>query len=646
MALLAYAALAVAFAWPLPLHMTTHLTGSPEGDTGVYFWNQWVFRHELLAQANPYFTDRIFAVTGLANLSLNNYTTFANLLALPLIGVIGTVASFNVIYLLMTVLSGYAMFLLARALTQGADYEAWLAGALFAWSPMLATRGEGHFSLVAAASLPLFVLLLMRVDRHRRLVDAAALGLVFALAFWSDAYYPIYCLLLTAAYAASRILHVEHQPATAHVRRTGWRVIDILILCLSSLVVALVMSDGWVIKIFGLRIGIRELYTPVLLLTTLVMLRLTRDYRLRFAPIARSEFLSTLRLALCAGLVAALPLSPLLYAFGARIAGGTWTSPPTYWRSSPIGVDFLALVLPNPNHPLAPEAWRAWLSARPDGYLESVASIPFTAMAVLCLAWRSGWRAPRLWAVSCLAFAWLALGPFLRIAGVNTYVPGPWSLLRYIPVIGLARNPARFAVLMMLALAVLLALALSYLRKTRMGGRPWVRWAVGAVVMLELLPAPRYLHSAHIPAIYDQVAQDPRDVRVLELPFGVRDGTFSLGNYTARTQFYQTKHGKAVFGGDISRVSPRRVEAIRRFPILNGLIQLSEGNTLDTETIERLIKRAPQFVARANIGYVVIDRQRASPELVEFALRTFRLEALASDGTMTLYRPGSLEASR
>ena len=68
-ALIAYTVLAVVFTWPLPLHMATHFTGSPEGDTGVYVWNQWVFRHELLAgHVNPYFTDRIFALTGPANL--------------------------------------------------------------------------------------------------------------------------------------------------------------------------------------------------------------------------------------------------------------------------------------------------------------------------------------------------------------------------------------------------------------------------------------------------------------------------------------------------------------------------------------------------------------------------------------------------
>ena len=148
-----YVATALVFSWPLALHLSTHLTGPPDGDTGVYVWNQWVFQHEILVHRRlPFFTDAIFSMTQDANLSLHNYTAFQNLLALPLSGWLGVVATFNVVFLLMSVLTAYATFLLARHVT-GRPAESWLAGLLFAWSPLLVTRGMGHFSLVAAAPL-------------------------------------------------------------------------------------------------------------------------------------------------------------------------------------------------------------------------------------------------------------------------------------------------------------------------------------------------------------------------------------------------------------------------------------------------------------------------------------------------------------
>jgi hypothetical protein len=81
-------------------------------------------------------------------------------------GRFGIVATFNLVYLLMTVVTAYAMFLLARAFSARDTWISWLAGAAFAWSPVLVTRGMGHHSLVAAAPLAVFVLLLMRLHEH------------------------------------------------------------------------------------------------------------------------------------------------------------------------------------------------------------------------------------------------------------------------------------------------------------------------------------------------------------------------------------------------------------------------------------------------------------------------------------------------
>jgi len=48
-ALLAYGLVAVAFNWPLPAQLGSQLTGGIDGDTGVYVWNVWLFRHEIVA---------------------------------------------------------------------------------------------------------------------------------------------------------------------------------------------------------------------------------------------------------------------------------------------------------------------------------------------------------------------------------------------------------------------------------------------------------------------------------------------------------------------------------------------------------------------------------------------------------------------
>jgi hypothetical protein len=632
-----YVATALVFSWPLARHLSTHLTGPPDGDTGVYVWNQWVFQHEILAhQRLPFFTDSIFSLTQEANLSLHNYTTFQNLLALPLSGVLGVVATFNVVFLSMSVLTAYTTFLLARHVT-GRSAEAWLAGVLFAWSPLMVTRGMGHFSLVAAAPLAIFLLVLMRADGHERFRDAVALGAVVAWAALADVYYGVYCLLMGAAFLVARVLAIQASPQSGRAQAVRWA-IDVLLLCAAGLVGAIALTGGWTATIFGFSISARSLYTPVLVLTALALMRAAWHVRASPRPGAWVEAWRLAFLTSAACLVTTALLSPVLYAVGKRITGNL-VVPGTPWRSSPAGVDLLALVLPNPNHPMAPDWIAGWLKSFQGEILERVVSIPLLVIVVLFVAWRTGWRPSRWWAALAIAFGALALGPFVHVAGVNTYVPGPWAVLRYVPLLGLARTPSRFSVVMMLAIAVLFAAALEWLGRTHPKQRRLVLATVALLLFAELLPSPVSLHSAAVPKFYARVAAAPDDVRVLELPTGIRDGTLSVGNFSARSQFFQTSHGQPLIGGYLSRVANERISESRRIEMIDALIALSEGGTIPPQREAALLASGPTFVRDARLGFVIVDRVRASPPLIDFAQRALRLRLVEVDGVFDLYQP-------
>jgi hypothetical protein len=635
---LGYGIIAVAFSWPLALHLSTALTGPPDGDTGVYVWNQWVFQHEILVHRRlPFFTDSIFSMTQEANLSFHNYTAFQNLIALPLSGFLGVVATFNVVFLFMSVLTAYATFLLARHVT-GRSAEAWLAGLLFAWSPLLVTRGMGHFSLVAAAPLAIFLLVLMRADGHERFRDALALGVVVAWAATADAYYGVYCLLIGAVFLVARVFAIERSPQSGRARAVRWAV-DVLLLCAAGLVGAIAITGGWTSRIFGLAISAKSLYTPVLVLTALALMRAAWHVRAAPRPGARTDAWRLALLTLATGLVATAVLSPVLYAVGKQISAANLAAPGVLWRSSPAGVDLLALIVPNPNHPLTPQWIADWLMSFQGGYLESVVSVPLVVVAVLLVALKSGWRPSRWWAALAVAFGALALGPFIHVAGVNTYVPGPWAVLRFVPVLGLARTPARFSVVMMLAVAVLFAAALEWFGRTYPRWRPLALGVVATFLLGELLPAPMTLHSAAVPRFYQRVAAAPDDVRVLELPTGIRDGTSSVGNFSARSQFFQTAHGKPLIGGYLSRVAGESVSEIRRIDMVDALIVLSEGGTVAPEREAALVASGPMFVHDAHLGFVIVDRKRSSPALIDFAVHALRLQRVESDGDFELYQP-------
>lgn len=638
---LGFVLVASAFTWPLPIQLGTHLTGDPGGDTSVYVWNQWVFHQELLRGNNPFRTEQILSLTDRIDLSQHNYTVFLNLLALPLISLVGVVASFNLVYLAMSVLTSLMTYGLARAATSATRVEAFIAGVAFAWSPVLVARSTGHFSLAAAAPLPAFLWALIHAEKHRTAGSAALVGLCMAWAALCDAYYGVYCVMLTVLYVITITVRFTRAPAPPARRPWVW-LLDVLIVCLGGLVTGLALGRGGEFEVLGVGIRMRSLYTPVLVLTVLVMARFAVWWRPRLARIPDFGPLP-IKAAIVGVLACIVPLSPVLYGTVERMIDGRFVSPQIFWRSSPRGVDLLSFVTPNPNHPITRMLFGDQQATAPTQFVEYTASFSIVALIVVAAAvWLAKYR-PRIgWWWITIGFTLLALGPFIYFAGTNTHVPGPWALLRYITPMSLARTPTRFAIVAALGLAVLLAGALAALGERWPERRRAIAALVAILLTMELWPAPRTLYSATISPVYDTIAADPRDVRVLTLPFGVRDGVSSIGNFRPRSQFNQTRHEKRVIGGYLSRISRRRAERMRtERPTLGILMKMSEQHPLSAEDIATLAERGERFVTGTELGYVVIDSRFVPEEAAQAVINAWRLEEVQRDQHLTLYRPAA-----
>jgi hypothetical protein len=629
---------AVAFSWPLPLHLTTHLTGDPGGDTGVYVWNQWTFLQEVLQGGNPLTTRRIFSLSQPADLSQHNYTAFLNVLALPLIPPLGVVGAFNVVMLLMSVINALCGYLLARLAFSTTRLEAFIGGVTFAWAPALVARRTGHFSLAAAAPLAIFLWCLIKADRTRQHRYAAGAGLSMAWAAFCDPYFAVFCLLITAIYVCGQAIQLRRR-----AQPSAWRwFVNVALLAVTGLVAGITLGGGGRIALFGTAISLRSLYTPMLLLTILLLIRLSLSVQLQVQIRAHGRWL--LHFAAVAGLASVGPLAPVLYGLGQRVADGRFVSPVTLWRSSPRGIDLLALLHPNPNHPLSRWFFRDLQAESATSFVEYTAALSLVALGVVVWAvWKAGFRPKASWWWVTVGFAALALGPFVIVGGINSHIPGPWALLRYVPVISIVRTPTRFAIVAALGLAMLLAGALVALGERWPQRRRRLGWAVLALLLFELLPAPRPLYSAQYPALLTVIANDPRPVRVLNLPFGVRDGAQSAGNFSARSQFNQTRHGKPLIGGYLSRVSQRRIAQLReRFPVLDVLMRLSEGTPLTEVDRTLVMEQGARFVTEASIGYVLVDRSSSYDPLTTLAIGAFDLEHVATEGQYSLYRPAAM----
>jgi Predicted membrane protein (DUF2079) len=641
--LASFVALACGLTWPLALHLPTHLLGDPTGDTGVYVWNLWIFRHELLRHGHlPFSTDHVFSYTGGADFALHNYTPVAGLLGTPLISLIGVVATFNVVMIALIAFTGVSAFALARQVGLG-RIASWTVGALFIASPVLTARQTAHFSLVIAAPLPLFLWALLRTLKSLRTRDAVIVGIVCATASYADAYYGVYCALMGVFVVVWRFTRFERNAAVSD-SATPVRVVDTAILLVGLAIAWRVLSGTTSVSIGAIRIRLETLYTPMLMLAVLVSARGWLHWR----PVVHLQDPDghvpvLVRRGIVAITVCLALLSPVLLGIALRFFGDRLPHTETYWRSSPRGVDMLAYFVPNPNHAWFGDVTGRWLLPdKPDAFPEFVGSFSIVAFGLIAVA-AARRVLPAVWIAFTALFVSLSLGPFVYVAGVNTYIPAPWALLRYMPVIGMARSPSRFAVVAILGMCLLFGFAVEEAFRVRTrtpSRRRLVTGAVAAALMIELMAVPRTLYSAAVPDVYRLITTTSDETgRLLELPTGIRDGTSSLGDFNASTQYFQTSHRRRLIGGYLSRVSRWRRTEDMRAPILRALFTLSEGRDISDEWKQEALRSRDAFLARSCVRFVIINRLRATESLRSFAVDTLNLTSVHQDQRYELFIP-------
>jgi hypothetical protein len=636
----AYALLALALTWPLPRHLGTHLPGDPQGDLGVYVWNLWIFRHELVRHARaPVSTEHIFGYTSGVDFSVHNYTPIAGLAASPLVERLGIVATFNVLLLAFIAASGAATYLLARRLGTG-RLAAWLAGALFMSSPVLVARHAEHFSLVQAAPLPLFLWALVRAVEARRTRDAVLVGVFVGLATYSDAYYGIFCALMGAFVVAWRFTCPEYL-------RQGdppfWlaRTLDVILLLAAGAIVWRAVAGPSGFAAGPVRISVRTIYTPMLiaLLAGGWRVWLWRRPILRWHDPER-QLPRLLHLGLIAIATCLLVLLPTLIGLTLRLADGRLPETETLWRSSPRGVDALSYLVPNPNHAVFGDETRRWFAGPPEAFPELIGSFSIVALALIGVVAMSR-GLPSLWVGFTLFFVLLSWGPFVHVAGVNTHVIGPWALLRYVPLVSFVRSPSRLAIVAVLGFSLLSAFAFEWLR-ARTRTPQWITVVLTGALAFELAPLPRPLFSAAVPDVYRLIVAEgvPQERgRLLELPTGIRDGTWATGNFRASAQYYQTSHRRPIVGGYVSRVSNWRRSENERTPMLRTLYALSERRMVTPGAIDEARRSRDAFLRRSCVAYVLVDKRQASDELQAFAENAMGLMLVHEDSTYVLYSP-------
>lgn len=632
LAVICSAALALPLVFPLLGHAGSVLLG-PAGDNIAFVWNTW-WSPNLWAHAGGWFTPLLFAPWGSA-LVLHTHTLVPASVAALLSGgspVFGT----NLVLIVHLVLNGICSYGLGFRLTRSAPASL-VAAVTFAWAPYMGEHLSGHFNLIAAWVLPLYVLLLLRTLEKGRHTDAALLGVVAGGIGYVDYYYAIYAVCLGALTLICRCLNLTlRREPLARWQRLLLTILGVLTLLDAAVIGGLLIGAQGSVRVGSVVISVRGIENPAAAVGFLVMLATAVTYvpgmRLR---VSRQALTTDLRRLVVPILVSSLLVTPVLFAAMSLWRAGGYVSQTYLWRSAPAGVDLGTLLLGNPVGFL----WGGTAASAYDRLhingIEQVAwlgpgLIVLCAAACLCSERRQDVRS---WLAVAIVFGMWAVGPRLQAFGHDLHIFMPAVLVRYVPIASNARMPGRAMVVVYLAAAMLAAIGTEALLR-RQRGR--LAAALIGLLVLDFLPTSPQLYRPDHPAIYDVLARQQGTGSVCELPMGLRDGFGELGRLDMRVMLYQTIHGRPITGGFVARLDPRIATAYQRDPVLGVLLRLSSGAPLAAEQTTAPSAAGDSLRAQG-IRFLMLNRETAPPDLIQYLEKGLPLRTIETDGARTLY---------
>jgi hypothetical protein len=311
--------------------------------------------------------------------------------------------------------------------------------------------------------------------------------------------------------------------------------------------------------------------------------------------------------------------------------------------------DLLSYVIPPAlyNHFWRDVSFPSWFLEPYENIAASVHYIPFVGYLTIFLAIYGairGWSKTWFWTLLLLMYVFFALGSTFTFDGQRfTMVPMPYRLLGDSLLATLIRRPHRLNLFLSIPVAMLVTFALvDILQRIRL--RTLQRetivvivmtLAIGSIILLEnpiSLPFPTT--STKIPLWYQQLAKDPDQFGILELP------TYDRG-FDKIYMFYQIQHGKPITGGHVSRL-PSDANAFREsIPFLqpmlrqdSWLVQLEDWVDFSYEDISRQFRQ----LAIENVRFVVVNKTLLTDGALERWIDWVTLDPFYEDDIVLVYR--------
>ena len=263
--------------------------------------------------------------------------------------------------------------------------------------------------------------------------------------------------------------------------------------------------------------------------------------------------LSTWRDLVLMGLAALIVLAPFFHLFIRELT----LEPQPYMEAvDGIGTDLAAFFLPAAGNPVLNVVSKDLSADRPF-YLG------FLAVGLGLVSVVMDWRRSRSWVIVAVVFFVLTLGTQPQFNGHDVGPKLFWGVI----ISGIHRHPFRFNVLVAFGLAICSGLGLAALLKRLAGDRSWVsKLCAGAacsVLLIEYLCIPFPVTKIKVPTFFQELAEQPGDGVILDLPMGRQPAKISM--------YWQTVHEHPIVDGHVSRTPPDVYEWVDSYPVLHSL---------------------------------------------------------------------------
>jgi hypothetical protein len=637
-----YLVLATIHTYPLILHLDTHLAGQGLGDNVSFVWNVWWMREALASSSYDFFTNPLIEAPLGASLILHTHTALSAFLGATVLAPLSVVAAQNILLIVSLALNGMSAYLLSLVVTR-ARGPSILAGALFLVTPPITARLMGHYNLVLVWPLACACAAYVWWWRRPRVWTALVLAATAALIPYADYYYAVFFGVFAIAYAVVELWHVRIHAVRGR-RSTSSTVLFALAAIAALAGIAIALSPAGNVRVGSATVSVSTPTNAWIAAWLLGLAAAVVRWQPRVRVIRRQSPPPGLIRSLGPALVVfALLLTPLIVPAWRSLSSGDYVTQTSSLKTGPHGVDLASLVLGPPFSGITGPLVRRAYQATGIDVMESSAWIGLAPILLLVMLLR---RAPltaeiRRWLAIAAVFGIWALGPYLIVLGHNTGLLLPQALAHVIPIVNNARIPARALAVCTLAMAIVIAAALSSPLKRPIAA--WTLWTLLVLAIGESIGAPLPLAAIRPAGIYADVAASSESGAVLTVPFGVRDGFGEKGLLEHDALYGQTIHRRALAGGFLARL-PRRVWSWyeETEPYRTLLALSTPGATAPPlPSCESILAG----LRAGSISHVVLYRADASPALTSFVEDRIPVRRVGEDDERVLFavdatRPG------